>query len=215
MPIIDGIEATMQIRAQIDGINAQTPIIGLSAHAYNKDKNQALKAGMNNFLTKPVRKQILLETLSQYWPIPQKPVTHLSSSSKKSPITSQLIAPQATDNIEINSDIHNQLLTDLDEGLFIQILNSFPNDNSPYIENLNEMKDKITNSELAIRSAHSLKGSSASLGFSGLSEAAKNTEIAARSHDQQSFTQSLEPLFNEWKKTLVYISKLNIRNSSD
>ncbi|MFV0322150.1 MAG: PAS domain S-box protein [Alphaproteobacteria bacterium] len=212
MPIRDGIEATMQIRTNIKGANAETPIIGLSAHAYNKDKNRALKAGMNNFLTKPVRKQTLLETLSQYWPIPnkQKHSSATTKTNKIAPIQNKMI--NKTDSIEINYDIYNQLLADLDQDLFIQILNSFPNDNSIFIENLNEMKDEITNSELAIRSAHSLKGSSASLGFSGLSKAAQNTEMAARNNDQQLFTQSLDPLFDEWKKTLVYISKLNIKN---
>ncbi|MEK8034681.1 response regulator [Ideonella sp. DXS29W] len=52
MPGTDGLSATRQIRAT--ALNADTPIIGFSGHAFDDDRSRGLGAGMNDFLIKPV-----------------------------------------------------------------------------------------------------------------------------------------------------------------
>ena len=54
MPVMDGIEATQLLRAD-QGPNAQTQIIGLTAHGREEFREQAVAAGMNRFHTKPIR----------------------------------------------------------------------------------------------------------------------------------------------------------------
>ncbi|MEO9576688.1 MAG: response regulator [Tateyamaria sp.] len=54
MPVMDGIEATQRLRAD-QGPNAQTQIIGLTAHGREEFREQAVAAGMNRFHTKPIR----------------------------------------------------------------------------------------------------------------------------------------------------------------
>lgn len=63
MPVMDGLEATRQIR-KLDRPDAQTlPIVALSANAFESDVNQALEAGMNAHLAKPADADMLYTTL--------------------------------------------------------------------------------------------------------------------------------------------------------
>ncbi|USD51388.1 response regulator [Vibrio sp. SCSIO 43153] len=59
MPIMDGITATRLIRQK--GINI--PIIALTAHALESDKTTCMKAGMDGFVSKPVRRQEIYEAI--------------------------------------------------------------------------------------------------------------------------------------------------------
>jgi two-component system cell cycle response regulator DivK len=61
LPIIDGWEATRQLKG--DAATRHIPIIELSAHAMTNDRELALAAGGNDFDTKPVRFQGLLEMI--------------------------------------------------------------------------------------------------------------------------------------------------------
>lgn len=67
MPGMDGFEATAQIRA-LDGARADqpTPIIGVSARAMDGDREQALAAGLDDYLTKPIRESELKSTLERW-----------------------------------------------------------------------------------------------------------------------------------------------------
>lgn len=63
MPVLDGYEATRLLREK--GFTA-VPIIGLSANAMKEDKQGALDAGMNDYLTKPIKQKALVAMLKQY-----------------------------------------------------------------------------------------------------------------------------------------------------
>lgn len=64
MPVMDGLEATIQIR-KFEEQNNLPPatIIGLSGNARDEYKQQAINAGMNHYVTKPYRKEILFSLL--------------------------------------------------------------------------------------------------------------------------------------------------------
>jgi CheY-like chemotaxis protein len=57
----DGLQLTREIK-KIDKYK-DIPIVALTAHAYQRDRTEAYKAGVNYFLTKPVKNELLLETL--------------------------------------------------------------------------------------------------------------------------------------------------------
>jgi CheY-like chemotaxis protein len=62
LPVMDGYEATRQIRATM----ASMPIIGLSAHAMSGDAEKAKQAGCNDYLTKPVNEDLLMNKLQEF-----------------------------------------------------------------------------------------------------------------------------------------------------
>lgn len=66
MPVMDGREATRQLRALPGG--AQVPIIALTAHAQTAERTASMAVGMTDYLTKPMRKAQLLDVISQYRP---------------------------------------------------------------------------------------------------------------------------------------------------
>jgi CheY-like chemotaxis protein/HPt (histidine-containing phosphotransfer) domain-containing protein len=63
MPELNGIAATREIRAAEDGSGHHTPIIAMTAYAMSGDSERCLRAGMDAYLSKPLTKKLLLETI--------------------------------------------------------------------------------------------------------------------------------------------------------
>lgn len=63
MPVMDGYEATRQIRTLKDESLANIPIYALTANAFEEDRQKALESGMNGFLSKPIEMKQMMETL--------------------------------------------------------------------------------------------------------------------------------------------------------
>ncbi|KAJ2908859.1 histidine kinase osmosensor, partial [Coemansia aciculifera] len=70
MPVMGGFESTMSIREweEAEGVDFRTPIIALTAHAMIGDRERCLSAGMDEYITKPLRFENLLSTISQFQP---------------------------------------------------------------------------------------------------------------------------------------------------
>ncbi len=68
MPEIDGLEATRRIRRAPDTNIAETPIIAMTAHAMTGDRELCLEAGMDDYIPKPIRSQVLYEKLAKIEP---------------------------------------------------------------------------------------------------------------------------------------------------
>ena len=64
MPNMDGLETTRRIRRLAQGGNV--PIIAMTANAFEEDRSRCLAAGMNDFISKPVNPQCLLETMGRW-----------------------------------------------------------------------------------------------------------------------------------------------------
>jgi len=64
LPVIDGWEATKRIKASDK--SKHIPVIGLSAHAMQGDREKAIEAGCDDYLTKPLDDMLLLEKLQGY-----------------------------------------------------------------------------------------------------------------------------------------------------
>jgi signal transduction histidine kinase/DNA-binding response OmpR family regulator len=71
MPVLDGYSATRQMRAhEMEQGRPQTPILALTAHAFQEAKQRSFDAGCTDHLTKPIAKMALLDAISHYVPEP-------------------------------------------------------------------------------------------------------------------------------------------------
>ena len=65
MPVMDGLEACMRIRAMDRGDGASVPILAMTANAFEEDKKKAFAAGMTGYLVKPLDIRLLVEELKR------------------------------------------------------------------------------------------------------------------------------------------------------
>ena len=69
MPVMNGYEATQMIRSSQSSVcNHEVPIIAMTAHAMPGDRDKCLKAGMNDYVSKPISPQALADVLSRWLP---------------------------------------------------------------------------------------------------------------------------------------------------
>ncbi len=62
MPVMDGYTATVEIRKILPDL----PIIAITAFAYESDREKAISSGCTDYLSKPIRKALLIETINKY-----------------------------------------------------------------------------------------------------------------------------------------------------
>jgi CheY-like chemotaxis protein len=68
MPVLNGYEASKAIRQLDDSAASRVPIIAMTAHAMNSSKHACTDAGMDDFISKPVNMNILVQKLKQWLP---------------------------------------------------------------------------------------------------------------------------------------------------
>ncbi|MEX5597622.1 response regulator [Pseudophaeobacter sp. C1-32P7] len=74
MPVMDGKQATMEIRKIEEETGRHVPIVALTAHAMAGDSEGILAAGLDHYLTKPLRKALILERIGEYAPQDAQPI---------------------------------------------------------------------------------------------------------------------------------------------
>jgi CheY-like chemotaxis protein len=148
MPVMDGLTATRMLRAS----GNRTPVVGLTANAFESDKQDCLAAGMDGFVAKPVTRAKLeaaLAAAAQSHPTP----TAVDESQRMALIE------------EFGADAFQALVVALTE------------DGRALIADARSTDDQ----HVRTRAFHSLKGMARTLGFGELGDLAAAAETAARS----------------------------------
>ncbi len=200
MPEMDGFEATRIIR----GLEQQekthrTPIVALTAYAMKGDDKRCFKAGMDDYICKPIVKRDLIRILNSW-------LSHkiIKTDEKTKISVSQAVFPA--------QQLENEMLNELKEILEDQ----FPVFVEEYLRQTIEMLDQAdvaaakTDIKKLHRIVHTLKSTSASLGAMQLVDTAERIEIATLNKktlpDHQHWQQEVEHLrqaFEEIKPAIL------------
>lgn len=163
MPEMDGYEATREFRRREER-NGQhrIPIIALTASALQGDRETALAAGMDDYVSKPVKREILKDVLDRWISSPETGVIQTDA-------TPQLpIAQTQEEIIDRNAlDGLRRLQGEGEPDILEELISLFLDDAQKDMENLKRAVEQ-EDAESIERVAHTLKGSSGNLGAVGM-----------------------------------------------
>ncbi len=198
MPVMDGYEATREIR-KIPRFE-KTPIIAMTASAMVSDQQKVIECGMNDHIAKPLNVHKMFRTLAK-WVAPKAMLPN-SNKIQKPPLEIETDLPLLNG---INTQIGlNNILGN--KQSYFRILRKMAKSNADFADKLqNATKQKDW--ETAGRLAHTLKGLAATIGAEQLQKNAAELEaiMKARQWDQAVFTN----VRDELKKVLFSINQLS------
>jgi CheY-like chemotaxis protein len=194
LPGLSGIEVTRIIRdPDSDVLDHDVPIIALTAYASEEDRLRCLECGMNNHLSKPLRMNDLLDTVTAYVNIDSGKETPVSENPQ--PDMSQL---PVFDREELMLRIGN------DEELARDIVEGFLGRLDRYYQ---EIKDALSTDDpdMIHRRAHGLAGAAGNISAVALRQAAKEIEKTGREgrvDDARSLMEHLHSVLEETRTVL-------------
>ena len=177
MPEMDGFEATREIRGrERSSIGKHVPIIALTANAMAQDREECLNTGMDDHLSKPFSMQTMQDMLDRWMP---------QAASTRSEAAAELAARgPAKAAAALDRRVLDQLSTLLKPERLARAINFYLVESPKLIQKLKQAAAANDAPEI-VRSAHSLKSSSANLGASVLSRYCEDIEASARRADAE------------------------------
>ena len=170
MPEMDGYAATQELRRR-EGEARHTPVIAMTAAAMEGDREQCIAAGMDDYVTKPIRPETLREALER-WIVPDAEV---EAGPEPEPVSEPVASLSGAAELD---EERLALLRELDDGdgaLLALLAEEFTAEASRQVGVLREAVAE-GDPEAVERAAHSIKGSSANLGATRLCELSTRLE---------------------------------------
>lgn len=218
MPEMNGVETYAKIKESPRSLNRNTPVIMLTANAISGVREEYLKSGFADYLSKPVLGDKLEEVILKYLPegkirtIPELPAEETGSADKDTTVLDAAV--EGTDHVMMLQRLfHAYPQADLTLGLsycgqnvdvYISVLQTFARrSKDDVLEGCYEKKD-VENYQILI---HGIKSASLSVGFAGLSEKARALEEAAKSADWDYIEEHHASFVTEYQNAVSAVLK--------
>ena len=187
MPEMDGIEATRVIRQSLS--SERLPIIAMTAHAYEAERQRCMDAGMDDHVAKPVDPALLVRTLDR-WLKPAATSIITARSIPAPPAPAANVLPDILPPFDIRAALTR---VNGKRTLLRKLIVDF---GTSFTDAVAKLQDQIAIGSLdeARRLAHTLKGVAAALETRAVAEAAARVEDAIAQRDLPSLTGLLQRL---------------------
>jgi CheY-like chemotaxis protein len=232
MPVMDGFEATKRIREHCNTPETRPYIVAMTAHALRGYREKCLEAGMDDYVTKPIRPEDLTAALrrspriyedfvAEELPETTKPVIELQTPAvevSKKAETSQSSSSQTSDRVskllEEVKQAFMSLVGETEGEIVTELVTTYLDSSQVLTTNLSTAIEQ-QDPKLMEQAAHSLKSSSASLGAMQLSEMSKELEKQGRAGDMNEADKKVAALQQEYQCVRQALNILLGNDSSD
>jgi len=192
MPGMDGFAATLQIR-RLEGKAGKVPIIALTAHAMQGDKERCFASGMNEYVTKPISGDELILKIDKLLKI-EDALLEEEIPGETRPVSGQ----------ELFDFNHLKKMSMGNKEFQEELLLTFLED---IITRYRRLEDWIQSKSIdkIINEAHTIKGASSSIGAVKIAEEALAIELSGKHNDLENVLQRLhnmEKIISETKRII-------------
>lgn len=187
MPEMNGLEASKYIRGKFKAPKSEIPIIAMTAHAFSREAENCLNAGMNEFVSKPINVDILNakinKVLNDNLGMTESPKRDKSAMVVEEPVA-ELLAPEkevetSDDQSRITDFTYLRTLAQEDNEVFIMLLETLIKETPSEISKLEDAQ-KATDWEAIKAASHKLKST---VNYMGLAE----TQAALKTIEDESY----------------------------
>lgn len=212
MPVMNGLDATAEIRKRPDEYFKKVPIIAMSARAFQKDKDDCLKAGMNSYIAKPIDPKLMFAELAKYLPVAEKTsIVQTSNEPEAEPTSSDDSTVSLFQKVRHFDAAAGLYHSNDNRNLYFKILQGFVRD---YDGKVQKLRTAFENSEFEelTRNIHTIKGLCGTIGsyhVQTLGHILENSLLKKERNytDFMAFEKALEELLDDLKIVMQNIAE--------
>jgi two-component system sensor histidine kinase/response regulator len=198
MPEMDGLEATGAIRRR-EGGRRHTPIIAMTANVVNGDREKCLEAGMDDYISKPVQRDILRRTLEKWSTQADGPLSGRENGPLEEGLDQGI--PDSTGLIGRLQELEEEFGPEM----VVTLATLFVSDTEARLAAIRRCVGERDCKQLE-REAHGLKGSSANLGIGGMARICAELEVNGTKGLWDEFEEMVEELNRIWRSLLPLVA---------